>query len=143
MNNLKITICTAVGLVGSLISDLFGGWTADMTTLIICMGVDFVMGLAIALVFKKSPKTMTGGLDSKSCFRGLCKKCVMLMFVLIAYRLDVSLGTSYIKTAAVIGFIANELISITENAGIMGIPLPKPITKAIEMLKNKGENDCE
>lgn len=141
MNNLKVMICTLVGAAGSIISRLFGGWTHDMTTLITFMAIDFIMGLVIALVFKKSPKTKSGAADSKSCFMGLCKKCMILLFVLVAYRLDVSLGVNYIKTAAVIGFIVNETISIIENAGIMGVPLPKIFTKAIELLK-KDDDDA-
>lgn len=142
--NIKITtLCTALGAVGAAIAALFGGWTEDMVTLIIVMSVDFILGLVIAAVLNKSPKSESGKVSSKSCFLGLCKKCIMLLFVLIAYRLDVSLGTEYIKPATVIAFIVNELISIIENADIIGIPMPKIITKAIDLLKNKdGDNDA-
>ena len=140
MNNLKVLICTVFGMLGSFFSQLYGGWDKDMTTLITCMAIDFIMGLVIAVVFKKSPKTQSGAADSMSCFRGLCKKCVILLFVLLAHRLDVTLGVTYIKTAAVIGFIVNEVISIIENAGIMGIPLPKAFTKALELLKKDDED---
>lgn len=140
MNNIKTTLCTVFGMAGSFIAQLFGGWSTDMTTLLIFMIVDFIMGISIAVVFCKSPKTPSGALDSNSCFRGLCKKCTILLFVLVAYRLDVSLGVNYIKTAAVIGFIANEAISIIENAGIMGLPLPECVKKAIELLKKETEN---
>ena len=141
MNYLKNTICLTLGLIGSMIANLFGGWTEDMVTLVIFMGIDFAMGLIVALVFKKSEKSATGAADSRACFKGLCKKCVILLFVLIAYRLDLELNCNYIKTATIIGFIANELISIIENAGIMGIPLPSVLTKAIEVLKGKGEKN--
>lgn len=141
MNYLKNTICLTLGLIGSVIANLFGGWTEDMVTLVIFMGIDFAMGLIIALVFKKSEKSATGAADSRACFKGLCKKCVILLFVLIAYRLDLALNCNYIKTATIIGFIASELISIIENAGIMGIPLPSVLTKAIEALKGKGDDN--
>ena len=141
MTNLKVFICTILGAIGGFIARLFGGWTEDMITLIIFMAVDFVTGLIIAGVFHKSKKTENGNLNSKVGWKGLCKKGVTLLFVLIAYRLDVSLGTSYIRTATIIGFIANEVISIVENAGLMGLPLPKVITKAIDILKNRSEAD--
>ena len=112
-----------------------------MITLIISMAVDFIMGLLLAGVFHKSNKSTLGNLDSRAGWKGLCKKSVTLLFVLIAHRLDVSLGTDYIRTATIIGFIANEVISIVENAGLMGIPLPEVIIKAIEILKNKGEDE--
>ena len=72
-------------MLGSFFAKLFGGWSADMTTLLIFMVIDFVMGVLIALVFKKSPKTENGALDSHSCFRGLCKKCAILLFILVFY----------------------------------------------------------
>ena len=125
------------GMIGAAAVRLFGGFSEDMVTLITVMAIDFVLGLIIAAFFKKSPKSETGRVSSKSCFKGLCKKCTMLLFVLIANRLDISLSTNYIKTATVIAFIANELISIVENAGIIGVPMPAIITKAIELLKNK------
>ncbi len=137
LNNIKMMICTAMGLFGTFIAELFGGWSSDMTTLLIFMIVDFIMGISIAVVFGKSPKTENGALDSNSCFRGLCKKCAILLFVLVAYRLDVSLGVNYIKTAAVIGFITNEAISVLENAAIMGLPMPSAVKNAIELLKKE------
>jgi toxin secretion/phage lysis holin len=60
-----------------------------------------------------------------------------LLFVLIAFRLDLAIGTNYIRDAVIIGFMANELISIVENAGLMGLPLPAVLTKAIDVLKKK------
>ena len=143
MNNLKTALCAFVGMIGALITNLFGGWTRDMETLLIFMAVDFITGLIVAGVFKNSEKSLTGALDSRAGWRGLCKKCVTLLFVLIAHRLDLVLGADYIRTATVIGFILNELISITENAGLMGIPLPKIITRAIEVLKHRGDEDID
>lgn len=141
MNNIKILICTFFGMLGSFFAKLFGGWSADMTTLLIFMVIDFVMGVLIALVFKKSPKTENGALDSHSCFRGLCKKCAILLFILVSHRLDISLGTEYIKTTTIIAFIVNEAISIIENSALMGMPLPDSIKNAIELLKRK-KNDA-
>ena len=140
ISNLKIMGCTAIGMIGSFVAELFGGWTNDIVTLIIFMAVDFVMGLILAGVFKKSSKSQTGALDSHAGWKGLCRKCVTLIFVLIAHRLDLLLNTDYIRTATIIGFIANETISIVENAGLMGIPLPSVITKAIEILTQKGDD---
>jgi len=137
MNSIKTTLCAVFGAVGAVTAYLFGGWTEDMVTLIIVMAIDFILGLLIAAFFKKSPKSESGSVSSKSCFLGLCKKSTILLFVLIAYRLDISLGTDYIKPAAVIAFIVNELISIVENAGIIGIPMPEIIKKAIDLLKDK------
>lgn len=140
MTNIKAIICTAFGVVGGMVAQLFGGWTEDMITLIIFMAVDFIMGLIVAGVFHKSNKSQSGALSSHAGWVGLCKKGVVLLFVLITHRLDMLLETDYIRTTAIIGFIANEVISIIENAGLMGVPLPEVIIKAIEILKHKVEN---
>lgn len=136
---MKNMICTTIGMVGSAIASCFGGWTAAMTTLLIFMVIDYITGLVVAGVFHKSKKTENGALESKAGFKGLCKKGMILLFVLIGYRLDLAIGTAYIKDAVCIGFMVNELISIIENAGLMGISVPTPITKAIDILKDKNE----
>ena len=137
IQTMKIYCCTVMGVAGSFIARLFGGWSEDMATLIIFMAIDFIMGLVVAGVFHTSRKSETGALNSRAGWRGLCKKCVTLLFVLVAHRLDILLETQYIRTTAIIGFIANEAISIIENAGLMGMPLPKVVAEAIELLKHK------
>jgi toxin secretion/phage lysis holin len=134
---MKNVLCTTAGLVGSFIASLFGGWDTGIATLVLFMGIDFFSGLAVAGIFKNSTKTETGALESRAGFKGLCRKCMTLLFVLIAYRLDLAIGTNYIRDAVIIGFMANELISIVENAGLMGLPLPAVLTKAIDVLKKK------
>ncbi len=137
---MKETICTVVGVVGSFIAGLFGGWDTSLVTLLLFMGIDYITGLAVAAC-GRSPKSDTGRLSSKIGWRGLAKKCVSLLLVLVAVRLDIALGTSYIRDAVCIAFTVNELISITENAGLLGVPLPTVITKAIELLQNKGKDE--
>lgn len=135
---MKNAICTAVGLVGSFIASLFGGWSASLTTLLIFMLLDYVSGLIVAGVFHNSPKTETGTLESRAGLKGLIRKTTMLLFVLIGHRLDIAVGTTYIKDAVCIAFMANELLSLVENAGLMGIPVPTVLSNAIDILKKKG-----
>ena len=137
---MKETICTIAGIVGSFIAGLFGGWGTSLGTLLLFMGIDYITGLAVAAC-GKSPKSDTGRLSSKIGWRGLAKKCVSLLLVLVAVRLDITFGTSYIRDAVCIAFTVNELISITENAGLLGVPLPTVITKAIELLQSKGKGE--
>ena len=139
----KETICTYVGVVGSGIAAAFGGWDEALVTLIIFMAIDYLSGLAVAGIFHKSNKSENGALESRAGWKGLCRKCVTLLFVLIAYRLDLAIGVDYIRNAVIIGFMANELISIVENAGLMGIPLPGAIQNAIEVLTNKAQSNKE
>ena len=140
---MKNAICTGLGVVGSFIASLFGGWSASLTTLLIFMGVDYVSGLIVAGVFHNSPKTDTGALESRVGLKGLFRKAMTLVFVMIGYRLDLAVGATYMRDAVCIAFMANELISIVENAGLMGLPIPGIITNAIDILKKKGEGKNE
>ena len=136
---MKNTLCTVLGVMGSGLASFFGGWSSGLSTLIIFMVIDYLSGLILAGIFHQSNKSETGALESNAGFKGLCKKCMVLLFVLVAYRLDIAIGTNYIRDAVIIGFVANEAISIVENAGLMGVPLPAVITKAIDVLSKKGE----
>ena len=133
-------ICTAVGIVGGFICSLFGGWDTALATLLMFMAIDYASGLIVAGVFHKSNKSDTGALESRAGWKGLCRKCMSLLFVLIAHRLDLALNINYIRDAVILGFMTNELISIVENAGLMGVPLPSVITKAIDVLTKKAES---
>ena len=103
------------------------------------MGIDYLCGLIVAGIFKKSPKTETGALESRAGWKGLCRKGVTLLIVLVAYRLDLVMGTNVVKDGVVIAFLVNEVISIIENAGLMGVPIPAVVTNAIDMLNKKAE----
>lgn len=138
---MKERICTIIGIIGSYIASLLGGWDAGLKTLILFMAIDYTSGLLVAGIFHNSNKTNTGTLESIAGWKGLCRKGMTLLFVLIAYRLDLALGVEYIRDAVIIGFMANELISIVENAGLMGLPLPAVITKAIDVLTKKAESE--
>lgn len=136
---MKNAICTTVGAIGGVIASVFGGWDAGLATLVMFMAIDYLSGLVVAGVFHNSKKTASGALESKAGWKGLCRKGMSLLFVLIAYRLDLAIGSNYIRDAVIIGFIVNETISIVENAGLMGVPLPAVISKAIDILTAKSE----
>ena len=140
MSEVKNIFCVTLGAAGGLMSWMFGAWSGDMTLLAVLMAVDFIMGLCVAGIFKSSEKSEKGAIDSKVAWRGLCKKVITWLIVLCAHRIDVALGISYIKTAAVVGFIANEAISVVENAGLMGIKLPKGVKEAFDVLIKRGGN---
>lgn len=137
----KEVIFTTTGIIGAFIAQLFGGWTQGMTTLVILMIVDYVMGILVAAVFGTSKKTEDGKLESRAGWKGLVRKGVTLLIILVATRIDMLMGTTFVRDAAVIGFSANELLSIIENAGLMGIPMPKVITDAVEVLQNRASEE--
>ncbi len=143
---MKEQICFVFGVIGSAIAGAFGGWSAAMTTLIIFMAIDYITGIIVAGVFHKSKKSKSGSLKSIVGWKGLCKKGAELLVVLVACRLDLLLGVEYIKDCSVIAFVINEAISIFENIGLMGVPLPTVVVKAIDILtevnnKNGGITD--
>jgi len=140
---MKGLITTIFGVIGAFITSLFGGWDAALTTLVIFMAIDYATGLIVAGVFHNSSKTETGALESRAGWKGLCRKGMTLLIVLIACRLDLVMNTTFVRDAVIIGYIANETISIIENAGLMGLPIPAVITKAIEILTKKTEKEGE
>lgn len=137
--SIKIFILSGVACVGAAIASVFGGWNGAMTTLVILMLIDYITGIIVAGVFHASPKSSGGALSSAVGFKGICRKFVILLIVVVACRVDLLLETNIIRDATCIGFCANELVSITENAGLMGIPLPRKLVEAIEVLR--GDND--
>ena len=136
---MKQYLCTAVGMLGAAAAWAFGGWDTALIALLICMGVDYVSGSVVALVFHKSTKTETGAYNSAYGIKGLCKKGLMLLFVLVAVQIDKMLSIDYVRDAVCIGFCTNEIISIIENLGLAGIPMPAIVTKALEQLQKKQE----
>ena len=137
VKKLKETICTALGVIGAGIACAFGGWDAALTALVVCMAADYISGTLVALVFHKSSKSQSGCYTSAYGLKGLCKKGLMLLFVLVAVQLDSLMGADYVRDAVCIGFCINEVLSLIENLGIAGVPMPEIVVKALEQLQKK------
>ena len=136
-------ICLAAGMIAGL----YGEWTAALTILAVMMAVDYITGVLVAIT-GRSPKTDGGGLSSKIGFVGLAKKGFIMLIVLVATQLDKAIGnTSMVfQTATVFYYIANEGLSILENADLMGVPFPAFIRKRLESMreqKDKPPDDYE
>lgn len=137
----KFYICT---IVGTIAAALFGGWDGAMLTLCIFMAVDYLSGVVLAGVFKKSPKSESGALDSKAGLFGLFRKAGMLCIVIVAVRLDMLCSMDgVLRTGVIFALVANEAISITENIGAMGVPLPRSLMRAIERLRENTDEDSD
>lgn len=135
-NGIKLTFAA----IGSTIAQILGGWDTALQTLILFMTTDYITGLVVAAVFKNSPKTDTGALESKAGFKGLFRKSAVLLVVLISTRLDMMIDTGeLVRNATIIGFAVSELVSILENIGLMGVKMPPIITQAIDILKKKSD----
>ena len=137
---MKDWICAISGMIGGAIAAIFGGWDSALITLLIFMGVDFVTGTVCAAMGKSEK----GKLSSKTSWFGLTKKFCVLLLLVVAVRIDIMLGTTYVRDAVCIGFCCNELLSIMENTTLMGIPYPKAMKNALEVLQEKaGRKDDE
>ena len=137
---MKTFISMCIGWISSLLLFLFGDVGVPFWVLLSLMCLDFIMGILMGFL-NKSKKTNTGGLSSRVGLIGLVKKCLILVFVIVGHFMDVLLGFNYIQNIVIIGFSVNEIISLTENASLMGLPLPNIIVKAIELLKEKENNE--
>lgn len=136
--NMKLQLSFFAGATGAWISYLFGGFTESLIALFVIMTIDFITGTLRAYT-GGSNKSENGGLSSTVGLKGIAKKIVCILFVVIAVQIDLLLDTTYIKDGVCVALLVNELISIVENAGLMGITIPTPLKNAIDMLKNKGE----
>ena len=137
--SIKNAVCGIIGVVFGTVVGLMGGWDKALEALVVCMIVDFFSGFVVASVFHKSPKTLTGGTASEVSREGLSRKCMMLLFVMIGYELERMTGSNFIRESIIYGFIANEILSIVENAGLMGLPMPAAIINAVDVLKQKAD----
>ena len=129
-------ILKGICLVAGMIAGLYGEWTAALTILAVMTAVDYITGVLVAIT-GKSPKTDGGGLSSKVGFVGIAKKGFIMLIVLVATQLDRAIGnTSMVfQTATVFYYIANEGLSILENADLMGVPFPRWIKEKLETMR--------
>ena len=96
--------------------------------------------MLVAAVWQRSNKSDNGALDSKAGFKGLCKKGMILLQVWLGVLLDDAMGASYIRTAVILFFVGNEGLSLLENLGLMGMPYPAFLQRALEALRDQGDN---
>lgn len=135
----KFTLYGAMGVIGSVLAQFLGGFDAAVITLLCFMAVDYITGLIVAGVFKKSGKSKSGALSSAAGWRGICKKAVVLLIVGATAQFESYSGTHFLRDAVVIAYLANEGISIIENCGLMGVPIPGKLKAAIAALQDKEE----
>lgn len=124
----------SLGVVGMLFTYAFGGWSQILIFLCIAMAADYITGVIAAI--------RTGDkLNSNIGFWGLTRKGLMLLVILLANQLDLLLNTDVIKGGAIYFYLANELISITENYSRMGLPLPAKLKRVIYIVKAQADEE--
>lgn len=129
----KEILNTIVGVFGSTISYMYGGWSAVLELLMILVVLDYVSGMAAA--------TIEGKLASSVGFKGIAKKIAIFAVIFVGHKLDIALDLNdWMMNIAAFFYISNEFLSLTENLGRMGVPIPEPMKKAVSQLKDRGGN---
>lgn len=134
---MKHILQNSLGVVVTFLVTFLGGVDNLITALFTFMVVDYITGLVVAIVFHNSPKTETGTATSNDAVKGIVKKIMILVLVGVAHTLDNVIGVDYIRNGVCFAFITTESISLLENAGLMGIKIPKIFVNSLEVLKKK------
>lgn len=145
-NAIKNGVLAAFAFIGSFVANALGGWDAAMQVLVALMVADYITGVLVAAVWHKSSKSSSGTLNSVAGFKGILKKCAILLLVWLGVLLDQALGSAYVRTAVILFFIGNEGLSLLENLGLMGVPYPAFLQRTLEALHdkgNKGDESCK
>ena len=135
MNKLQIAIDSIAGAIGALLGFLFGEITGLFLALLAFMALDYITGIIVAVINRM--------LSSKTGFKGLAKKLLILVFVALGHIIDTYIlgGTPAAMSAVMLFYTANEGISIIENAAALGLPVPRKLREIMEQIKDKGESE--
>lgn len=136
---IKEAVLATLAASGAFLANALGGWDTLLQLLVALMAADYITGLVVAAVFKRSNKSESGTLDSNASFKGLARKCAVLVLVYIAVLLDTATGTHYVRSAVALFFIGNEGLSLLENVGLMGVKYPAFLKNMLQALRDKGE----
>lgn len=121
---------STVAIIGAIVSFMFGTWSTLLAMLVVAVVLDYFTGLIAAWI--------NGKLNSNFGGKGIAKKVIIFVLVSVGHMGDMLMGNGpFIREAIIFFYVTNELISIIENAGRAGVPLPKKLTKTIEVLKEK------
>lgn len=137
----KQVISLVIGALTTGLLKVIGEPTQDLKILLLLMVIDLIVGFTVSAVWHKSSKTKSGKVSSKVMFKGIVKKILTLVLVVLAYQIDILLGYNVIRHIAIIAFIVQEIISIIENIAITGIKAPDIITKALDVLERSVKDE--
>ena len=129
----RFMTCLTTGTLITALELIFGKCDRTLIVLLICMFFDLITGVLCGVKEEK--------LSSNICFNGLKRKLFILIYVIIGNQLDLLLQVDYIRIAVCSMYIVNEIISIIENGTLLGVPVPKPIQKVLEIINDKKEGE--
>lgn len=129
--NLEVMIGSIGSLVGICITHLFGGWSIGLEVLLLAMIIDYVSGVTASFL---NPDLL---LDSRVGFKGIVKKAMILLIVATGHLIDAAVGMALVMPMILYFYLANECLSITENAAKAGLPVPEKLKSTLSQLKDK------
>lgn len=116
-------------IIGTIIANALGGWSLALQALVMLVIIDYITGVTVA-IFERKLSSEVGG-------RGIAKKVMIFALVYVAVLVDQATNINLVKTITIMFYIANEGISILENAGKIGVPYPQTLKNILVQLKNK------
>ena len=138
---IKYIIELIISTLGTLIINIIGKPTDELLILLMLMVIDLITGTLVSAVWHKSSKTKSGKLSSRVMFKGIVKKILTLVIVIIAYQLDILLNINVIRHIAIISLIIEEILSIIETITLTGFKVPVIISKALDILERRLSDD--
>lgn len=137
---MKNYLSLIVGTISTFIVNIYGGWSNGLTTLVIFMIIDYVSAI-IQAILGKSSKSKNGKLNSTVGFKGIFKKIMVLLMVLVGHRIDVTFNLTYVKDIITLSYICNEFISIVENLTFIGLDKLPIFDKVAKLIKKEVEEN--
>ena len=133
LNNTRVLFSTIIATVGVYATWLFGTWDIAIQVLVALMIIDYITGVIVAYI--------NGEIDSRIGFKGILKKVLILIALIVGVLVDRLIGVEWtFRTVVCYFFIANEGLSILENIGKTGLPLPERLKDKLAQLKDEGGN---
>ena len=133
---MKNYLSLIVGTISTFIANIYGGWSNALTTLVIFMIIDYVSAI-IQAILGKSLNSKNGKLNSTVGFKGIFKKIMILLMVLVGHRIDVTFNLTYVKDIIILSYICNEFISIIENLTYIGLDKLPIFDKIASLIKKE------
>jgi toxin secretion/phage lysis holin len=134
MERIDVVFKTGVTISGGIAGLIFGESAGLVVLLFWISIIDYVSGVGAGFVEKN--------LSSRVGFKGIAKKVMIFVMIALAHIVDTALGTkNMFRDATTLFYMANEFISIFENAGRLGVPVPEKLTQAVEVLKGKSKEE--
>ena len=137
---MKNYLSLLVGTIGTFIVNIYGGWSNALTTLVIFMIIDYLSAI-VQGIMGKSLKSKNGKLNSTVGFKGIFKKIMVLLMVLVGHRIDVTFNLTYVKDIITLSYICNEFISIIENLTYIGMDKLPIFDKVAKLIKKEIEEN--